>query len=81
VLATLSTERTATLIEEGEARLEALTGGFHLAYVIGAACALVAIVTAVTVLREGTMEAMAAAHGEPEGAHAEASGEPVYDRA
>jgi EmrB/QacA subfamily drug resistance transporter len=81
VLATLSTERTATLIEEGEARLEALTGGFHLAYLIGAACALVAIVTAVTVLREGTMEAMAAAHGEPEGAHAEASGEPVYDRA
>ena len=81
VLATLSTERTATLIENGESRLEALTGGFHLAYLIGAAAAAVAIVTAVTVLREGTMEAMAAAHGEPEGAPAEREGAPVYDHA
>jgi EmrB/QacA subfamily drug resistance transporter len=81
VLATLSSERTATLIEEGESRLEALTGGYHLAFLIGAACALVAIVTAVTVLREGTIEAMAAAHGEPEGAPAEREGEPVYDHA
>jgi len=80
LLATISSERTADLLAEGDPRLAALTSGYHLAFLIGAACAIVAIVTAVTVLREGTMEAMAA-HGEPEVAHAEREGEPVYDHA
>ena len=52
---------------------EALNGGYHLAYAVGAALTAVAIVTAVTVLRSQSPAAMAAAHGEP------AHGEPAYD--
>jgi EmrB/QacA subfamily drug resistance transporter len=74
VLATVSTERTDSLLSAGKSLAEALNGGFHLAYAIGAALAVVAIVTAVTVLREQSPAAMAAAHGAPEGA-----GEPAYD--
>ena len=51
LLATLSTERTQTLLADGESNAAALNGGYHVAYLIGAACAVVAIVTAVTVLR------------------------------
>src|SRR5215203_2732479 len=51
LLATLSTERTKALLEDGESTASALTGGFHLAYLIGAALAIVAIVTAVSMLR------------------------------
>ena len=51
LLATLSTERTKALLEDGESTAAALTGGFHLAYLIGAALAVVAIVAAVTILR------------------------------
>ena len=51
VLATLATERTANLLAEGEAPAEALNSGFHLAYLVGAALVLVAIVIAVVVLR------------------------------
>jgi MFS family permease len=66
LLATLSTERTKTLLEDGESTAAALTGGFHLAYLIGAALAVVAIIAAVTVLREGSpAAAMAGAHGQP----------------
>src|SRR5688572_6778063 len=75
LLATISTERTSTLLAEGESMAEALNGGFHLAYAVGAALTAVAIVTAVTVLRSQSPAAMAAAHGEP------AHGEPAYDHA
>jgi EmrB/QacA subfamily drug resistance transporter len=51
LLATLSAERTDSLLAEGESMASALNGGFHLAYLIGAALAVVAIVAAVTVLR------------------------------
>ena len=51
LLATLSTERTETLLDDGESTASALTGGYHLAFLIGAALAVVAIVTAVTVLQ------------------------------
>ncbi|HEV7846246.1 MAG TPA: DHA2 family efflux MFS transporter permease subunit [Thermoleophilaceae bacterium] len=75
LLATLSTERTASLLSDGEGQLEALNGGYHLAYLIGAAAAVIAIVGAVTVLRsESPAGAMADAHGEPHG-------EPAYDPA
>jgi EmrB/QacA subfamily drug resistance transporter len=65
LLATLSTERTASLLADGEGQLEALNGGYHLAYLIGAAAAVVAIVAAVTVLRSESVPAMAEARGEP----------------
>ena len=51
VLATLATERTDALRADGESVDAALNGGYHLAYLIGAALVAVAIVAAVTVLR------------------------------
>ena len=83
LLATLSTERTKTLLEDGESTAAALTGGFHLAYLIGAALAVVAIFAAVTVLREESpAAAMAGAHGQP-GApgEAEPATGPAFDTA
>jgi EmrB/QacA subfamily drug resistance transporter len=51
VLATLATERTEGLISDGESTASALNSGYHLAYLIGAALTLLAIVVAVVVLR------------------------------
>jgi MFS family permease len=51
VLATISAERAQTLLGEGESMAAALNGGYHVAYLIGAGCAVVALVAAVTVLR------------------------------
>jgi EmrB/QacA subfamily drug resistance transporter len=51
VLATLSTGRTEGLVADGEPVAEALNSGYHLAYLIGAALTLVAIVIAFAVLR------------------------------
>ena len=80
VLATISTERTDSLLAEGKSMAEALNGGFHLAYVVGAAATAVAILTAVTVMRSQSPAAMAAAHGEP-AQDEPAQGEPAYDHA
>ena len=67
LLATISTERTKTLLEDGESTAAALTGGYHVAFLIGALCAVTAIVAAVTVLREQSLAgAMADAHGHDE---------------
>jgi EmrB/QacA subfamily drug resistance transporter len=75
VLATISTERTDSLLAEGKSMAEALNDGFHLAYLVGAAATAVAILTAVTVMRSQSPAAMGAAHGEA------AHGEPAYDHA
>jgi hypothetical protein len=64
LLATLSTERTKSLLDDGESTAAALTGGFHLAYLIGAALAVVAIIAAVSVLQSDSPTEMAAAHGQ-----------------
>jgi EmrB/QacA subfamily drug resistance transporter len=65
VLATLATERTRGLVADGEAQMAALNSGFHLAYVVGAAVLVAALVIAATVLRpEG--EAKPAPEAEPE---------------
>jgi MFS family permease len=74
LLATISTERTQTLLDRGESTASALTGGFHVAYLIGAALAVVAIAVAATVMR--SEKPLAAAHGEA--AHGAPSGEPAY---
>ena len=68
VLATLSTERTNSLLDSGEGQLQALTSGYHLAYLIGAALAAIAVAIAVFVLRAPSPEEMPA--------HAEAEREP-----
>jgi EmrB/QacA subfamily drug resistance transporter len=76
VLATLASERTDTLLADGEPLHAALNSGYHMAYLIGAALVAVAIVVAMTVVHphEGAM-----AHGHaPE---AEPAGEPVYSEA
>jgi EmrB/QacA subfamily drug resistance transporter len=54
VLATLASERTDTLRAGGDSVNAALNGGFHLAYLIGAALVGVAIVVALSVLRSGS---------------------------
>ena len=56
VLATLATERTDALRADGEAAAVALNGGFHLAYLIGAALVVVAIGLAVGVLKAAAEE-------------------------
>ena len=51
VLATMSSGRTGHLAAAGASHAEALTGGFHLAYIVAAALAVVAFVAAVVILR------------------------------
>jgi MFS family permease len=77
VLATLSTTRSDNLRESGEAMASALTGGYHLAFMIGAALVLAAIAVAVTVLQpeHKAAEEVEAEEGEPAGA------EPAYSGA
>jgi MFS family permease len=77
VLATLSTERTNHLVAEGASQASALTSGYHLAYLIGAGLAALAVVVAVTVLRnpEPMMAPEMEVEGEaggPEAAYSEA---------
>jgi EmrB/QacA subfamily drug resistance transporter len=60
VLATLSTERTETLLGEGDSLASALTSGYHVAYLIGAALAAIAVAIAVFVLRAPQPGAMPA---------------------
>jgi len=52
VLATLSTERTNSLLDSGVSEASALTSGYHLAYLIGAGLAAIAVAIAVFVLRQ-----------------------------
>jgi EmrB/QacA subfamily drug resistance transporter len=51
VLATLSTTRTSTLLSTGDSTPSALTGGYHLAFMIGAGLVVAAIGLAVALLR------------------------------
>jgi EmrB/QacA subfamily drug resistance transporter len=79
VLATLSTERTQSLLDDGVSNASALTSGYHVAYLIGAGLAAIAVAIAVFVLRD-VAPAGAMAHGaEPAGAATqEAAAEPAY---
>ncbi|MEU2512283.1 MFS transporter [Streptomyces syringium] len=51
VLSTLAASRTDALLAAGRSRAEALTGGYHLAFAVGAGLLVVAFAVAVTVLR------------------------------
>jgi EmrB/QacA subfamily drug resistance transporter len=73
VLATLATSRTDGLLEDGESAASALTSGYHLALLIGAACVAGAIVVGLTMLRDAE-SAPTAAHEPQLG-----EGQPVYD--
>jgi len=72
VLATLSTERTNSLIDDGEGHLQALNSGYHVAYLIGAGLAAIAVAIAVFVLRAPAPGEMPVPQeGEPERAEEE----------
>src|SRR5690242_11873621 len=82
VLATLSTERTNSLLGDGQSQAQALTSGYHVAYLIGAGLAAIAVAIAVFVLRAPRPGAMPA-HGEemaPDQA-GEGEPEPAYSEA
>jgi len=51
VLATLSTSRSESLAKQGHSTVSALTGGYHLAFWIGAGLVVAAFVAALTMLR------------------------------
>jgi EmrB/QacA subfamily drug resistance transporter len=84
VLATVSASRTDTLLQRGDGVDEALTGGFHLAFLISALLVLAAVVVAATVLKSEDAPAHAATEpadppsAEPASAR---SAEPVYSDA
>jgi EmrB/QacA subfamily drug resistance transporter len=73
VLATLSTQRTNSLLGDGEGHLQALNSGYHVAYLIGAGLAAVAVAIAVFVLRTPQPAAMPA--------HQEREREPAFSEA
>jgi MFS family permease len=51
VLATVSTNRTSELIGQGQSTVAALSGGYRLAWAIGAVLAIASIVLAATLLK------------------------------
>jgi hypothetical protein len=83
ILATSATGRTESLLADGEPLAEALNAGFHLAYVIGAALASVAIGVAFAYLRprvapEPAPEPVPTAVGEPAVAVAATADRPAF---
>ncbi len=77
VLATLSATRSESLVDGGAATAAALTGGYHLAFWIGAGLVAAAIVVAVTLLEpEAQAEAGVATEaelGDAQAAYSEAA--------
>jgi len=71
VLASLAASRTDSLTAAGESELAALTGGYHLAFVVGATFAVVAAAIGAALLRPGTAAAL----------HEEADYEPLHEAA
>jgi EmrB/QacA subfamily drug resistance transporter len=70
VLATLATSRTEGLRADGETVAAALNGGYHLAYLVGAALTAVAVVVALVALRSPPAESAESAES--------GAGEPAY---
>jgi MFS family permease len=78
VLATVASSRTESLSKAGDSALVALNGGYHLAYLIGAALVLVGILVALVVLRP---ERSAASEQATARKRSRIDAEPVYDAA
>jgi EmrB/QacA subfamily drug resistance transporter len=53
VLASIAASRSDSLLADGDGRLAALTGGYHLAFIVGALFAVAAATVGAVVLREG----------------------------
>jgi hypothetical protein len=75
VLASLAASRTDTLTADGSSELEALTGGYHAAFLVSAIFAFAAAALGGLLLRQG---AYAAEH--PEASH-EPEGRPATEAA
>jgi len=71
VLASIADSRTANLLASGEERLAALTGGYHLAFFVGALFAAAAAAIGGLLLRNAEMPAHEHAPGEPATAQAD----------
>ena len=71
VLASIADSRTANLLASGEERLAALTGGYHLAFFVGALFAAGAAAIGGLLLRNAEMPAHEHAPGEPATARAD----------
>ncbi len=78
VLATLSASRSDSLIADGEPTASALTSGYHLAFLIGAALVLAAIVVAIKVVQP---EERVAAEAEAASEAGARGADPVYSEA
>ncbi len=65
VLATSSSTRTENLLADGENLASALTSGYHVAFLIGAALVAVAVVVAVTVIKPVAQHAEEGSGAEP----------------
>jgi EmrB/QacA subfamily drug resistance transporter len=68
VLASLAARRTDSLAADGQSAIAALNGGYHLAFLVGAAFAVVAAAFAAALLRTRSMTAPEHAEGEAHGA-------------
>jgi EmrB/QacA subfamily drug resistance transporter len=68
ILASLAATRTDTLLSQGQSQLEALNGGYHIAFLVGAVFAVLAAVIGGTLLRPQEQTQ----HG-----HGEALGSPI----
>jgi predicted MFS family arabinose efflux permease len=77
VLATLATERSDSLLADGESTASALNSGYHLAYLVGVVLVGAAIVVAVTVLQSEEKAAEDHAESEP----GPGAAEPAYSEA
>ena len=66
VLASLADSRTRSLLTDGESALSALTGGYHLAFVVGALFALAAAAIGAGLLRNVAMGPPSGEHDAPE---------------
>jgi EmrB/QacA subfamily drug resistance transporter len=81
VLATLAASQTRSLRGAGHSTASALTGGYHVAFLIGAVLVLASIVVAATVLRPKRRAAEQGAAAEADDRQADGRGRPDYAQA
>ena len=80
VLATVAASRTDSLVADGDSLASALTGGYHVAFIIAAALVVASIVVGLTVIEPE--ERAAAAHAQdPEARPGPQRAEPAYTEA
>jgi EmrB/QacA subfamily drug resistance transporter len=63
VLSTLATDRSNSLVHSGQALVRALTTGYELAFIVGAGCVMVGLLSAFVILRASKVPADGAENG------------------